>query len=289
MGAAPHARTRFRPGGRPPAEEYRHPAVPGSALGIGAWPRASRSSRRSSPRARDGAAEVRHHRHRRRHRRLLRGRRRDLPTRQQGPRQDRHPLLGRVDRRLGLQRQHHQGRRARLRHGAVRRAVPGLQRRRAVQGSRTRICARCSRCIPSRSRWWRARKPTSAKFDRLQGQALQRRQSGLGHALGDGRAARRDGHEDVGLLARLRAQGRRARPGAVRQQDRRLLLRRRPSVGQHPGSDHDLRRQARAAHRPRGRRAGREASVLREGHDPGRHVRQQPEADARPTACWRRW
>ena len=33
------------------------------------------------------------------------------------------------------------------------------------------------------------------------------------------------------LLARLRAEGRRARPGAVRRQDRRLLLRRRPSVG----------------------------------------------------------
>ena len=114
---------------------------------------------------------------------------------------------------------------------------------------------------------------------RLQGQALQRRQPGVGHALGDGRAARRREHEAIGLRARLRAEGRRARPGAVRQQDRRLLLRRRPSVGQHPGSDDGLRRQARFAHRSRDRRAREEVSVLRERDDPRRDVRQQPGAD----------
>ena len=54
---------------------------------------------------------------------------------------------------------------------------------------------------------------------------------------------------DFALASEL--QGRRARPGAVRRQDRRLLLRRRPSVRQHPGSDHDLRREAGLAHRAR--------------------------------------
>ncbi len=42
--------------------------------------------------------------------------------------------------------------------------------------SRTRTCARCSRCIPSRSRWSPARRPASA-VHRPQGQARQRRQS----------------------------------------------------------------------------------------------------------------
>ncbi len=54
---------------------------------------------------------------------------------------------------------------------------------------------------------------------------------------------------DFGLACR--AQGRRARPGALRREDRRLLLRGRPSVGEHPGSDHDLRREARPADRAR--------------------------------------
>ena len=81
------------------------------------------------------------------------------------------------------------------------------------------------------------------KLRRLQGQALQRRQPGLGHARLDGGAARRDGLEDRRLLARLRAEGRRARPGAVRRQDRRLLLRRRPPVSANiQDPDHHLRR-----------------------------------------------
>ena len=49
------------------------------------------------------------------------------------------------------------------------------------------------------------------ELHRLQGQAFQRRQSGLGHARLDGGAAGRYGLEDVGLRARVRAQGRRAR------------------------------------------------------------------------------
>ncbi len=98
-----------------------------------------------------------------------------------------------------------------------------------------------------------------------------------------------DEHEDQRLRARLRAQGRRARPGAVRQQDRRVLLRRRPPLGQHPGSDHRLRREAGLAHRARDRRAGEEVSVLRLRDDPRRHVREQPASRPRPTACWRRW
>ena len=46
------------------------------------------------------------------------------------------------------------------------------------------------------------------------------------------------------------AQGRRARPRPLRREDRWLLLRRRAPVGQHPGSDHELRRQARAPDGP---------------------------------------
>ena len=58
-------------------------------------------------------------------------------------RQDaRHPLLGRIDRRLGLQRQHDQGRRARFRHGAVRRAVQFSERPGRIQGQRVRRTAR---------------------------------------------------------------------------------------------------------------------------------------------------
>ena len=72
-----------------------------------------------------------------------------------------------------------------------------------------------------------------------------------------------DGLEDHGLLARRRAQGRRAGHGAVRQQDRRLLLRRRSSVRRHPGSDDRVRRKADLAHRPGRRCAGQGASVLR--------------------------
>ncbi len=86
---------------------------------------------------------------------------------------------------------------------------------------------------------------------RLQGQTLQRRQPGLRHARVAGGDARRDGLEALRFLARLRIEGRRARPGAVRRQDRRLHLRRRPPVGEHPGSDHLLRREARVADRSR--------------------------------------
>ncbi len=53
------------------------------------------------------------------------------------------------------------------------------------------------------------------------------------------------------FLARIGAEGRRARPRAVRRQDRRLLLRGRPPVGQHPGPDHHLRREAGVADRCR--------------------------------------
>ena len=49
------------------------------------------------------------HRHRRHHRRVLSDRRRDLPPCQPEAERDRHPLLGRIDRRLGLQHQHRAG------------------------------------------------------------------------------------------------------------------------------------------------------------------------------------
>ena len=135
-----------------------------------------------------------------------------------------------------------------------------------------------------------ARKEANIKtLRRLQGQALQRRQPGLGHARLDGGTARADGLEALRLLARLGAQGRRARPGAVRRQDRRLLLRRRPPERQHPGSDDLVRRQARVADRSGGRQAGRRQAVLRQGDDPRRPVSEQPGCDARPMACSPRW
>ena len=81
------------------------------------------------------------------------------------------------------------------------------------------------------------------------------------------------------FCARLRAEGRRARPGAVRRQDRRLLLRRRPSVGEHPGPDHDLRREARVADRPGDRQAGQGEALLRQGDDPGWPLSEQPAGD----------
>ena len=125
----------------------------------------------------------------------------------------------------------------------------------------------------------RAQGSQHQEVHRLQGQALQRRQPRLGHARGDGGAAHGAAHEDVGLFARLGAEGGRARPGAVRQQDRRLLLRRRPSVGQHPGPDHDLRRAARLAYRSGDRQAGEGAPLLRLRDHSGRPVREQPATD----------
>ena len=159
--------------------------------------RRGRARRRRLQHARRRAAEVHHHRHRRRHRRLLRGRRRDLPAGQQGPRQARHPLLGRVDRRLGVQHQHDQGGRARHRLRAVRRAVQRRQGPGPVQGRRRlrRPARGVLACTRSRSRCVARKEANVKSVRRLQGQALQRRQPGLGHARVDGRAARRDGLE----------------------------------------------------------------------------------------------
>lgn len=57
---------------------------------------------------------------------------------------------------------------------------------------------------------------------------------------------------------------RRARSGAVRQQDRRLRIRRRQPGGQHPGPDDDLRRQAGGRHhRPRPSTSWSRTTVLR--------------------------
>ena len=145
------------------------------------------------------------------------------------------------------------GRRARFRRGAVRRAVP---RRQGQQGIREgRQVRRSARGLlgPSgavhgagaqgsqhhrSSRTSRASASTSA----IRARARAPRWTNCSSAMG---------WTTVELRAGLRAEGRRARRRAVRQQDRRLLLRRRPSVGEHPGSDHDLRRQAGAADRRR--------------------------------------
>src|SRR5262245_22818371 len=83
---------------------------------------------------RAGPAKVHNHRYRGRHGRLLCGRRRGLSHAEQGPHQDQHSLLGRIDRRLSVQRQCHQVGRARFRHDAVRRAVQRRQGPPAVQG-----------------------------------------------------------------------------------------------------------------------------------------------------------
>ena len=114
------------------------------------------------------------------------------------------------------------------------------------------------------------------KFEDLKGKRVNVGNPGSGTRASMDELLARDRLEDLRLLAGLRAEGRRARPGAVRQQDRRLLLRRRPPVGQHPGPDHELRRQARVAHRAGSRQADHGRPVLRQGHDPGRHVLQQP-------------
>ena len=61
-----------------------------------------------------------------------------------------------------------------------------------------------------------------------------------------------------------------------------------PPVGEHPGPDDVLRREARVADRARRRQAGRRQAVLREGDDPGRALSEQSRGDATPTACWPR-
>ena len=252
--------------------------------------RGGRALGRHAVAARRGPAEIHHHRHRRRHRRLLRCGRRDLPPRQQGPRQARHPLFGRVDRRVGVQRQHDQGRRTRHGLRPVGRAVQRHQGHGPVQGRR-RLGRPARRVLGAPGAVHRGRAQGSRRQDvhRLQGQALQRRQSGLGHARVDGRAADRHELEDGRFLARLRAQGRRARPGAVRRQDRRLLLRGRPSVGEHPGPDDVLRREAGLADRPRRRQAGRRASRTTPRRRSLPACTRTIPRPRRPTACWRRW
>jgi TRAP-type uncharacterized transport system substrate-binding protein len=132
-----------------------------------------------------------------------------------------------------------------------------------------------------------ARKEAGGKLRRLQGQALQRRQprfSGTRASMEE--TAERDGLEAGRLLARLRAQGRRARRRTVRQQDRRLLLRRGPPQRQHPGPDHDLRRQAGAADRPGGRQAGADKPVLRQGQRSRAACTPATRTRHLPTACW---
>ena len=106
-----------------------------------------------------------------------------------------------------------------------------------------------------------ARKELNAtKFEDLKGKRVNVGNPGSGTRASMDELLDGAGLEDLRLLARLRAEGRRARPGAVRQQDRCLLLRRRPPLRQHPGPDHELRRQAGLDHRAGGRQAARRAS-----------------------------
>ena len=157
------------------------------------------------------------------------------------------------------------------------------------EGRRVRRAARRDGAAPGAVHGAGAQGSEREELRRLQGQALQRRQSRLGHALLAGRADRRHGLEARRFLARLRAEGRRARPGALRRQDRRLLLRRRPPVGEHPGPDHGVRREARLRDRSGGRQAGEGEAVLRQGDDPRRAVSRTTRSRPRPTACSRRW
>ena len=154
-----------RHGGRPRRDRRaacrghrdRHRRPPARGVGIPPDPpRGDRTMKRHHPRhrlrhrrglrraGRGGTAEVPHHRHRRRHRRLLRRGRRHLPPGEQGPRQARHPLLGGIHRRLGVQHQHDQGGRAGPRRDAVRRDVQRGQGPRASSRTPapTATCAR---------------------------------------------------------------------------------------------------------------------------------------------------
>ena len=212
---------------------------------------------------RHGAAEIRHHRHRRRHRRVLRRGRRDLPAGEQGPRQARHPLLGGIDRRLGVQRQHHQGRRARPRRRAVRRAVQRRQGRRPVQGRRRLRRPALGLCalhpepftvLARKEAEHQELRPTS----RASSFNVGNPGSGTRASMEELLAAMGWKLSDFALASELKADEH--GPALCDGKIDGFYLRRRPPVGQHPGPDHDLRREARADHRPRGRQADDRAS-----------------------------
>ena len=153
------------------------------------------------------AAAVRHHRHRGCHWRLLRCRRCDLPPDEQGQGRTWHPLLGREHWRLGLQREHDQGRRARLWRCAIGRAVQRGEGGGAIQGGRS--LWRLARGVRPACRT--ADRPCAQGRERdadggLQGQALQRRQPRLGPARHGGDVVAGAGHEHGGFFARVRTQ-----------------------------------------------------------------------------------
>ena len=127
-------------------------------------------------------AKIHDHRHRRRDRRVLRRGRRHLPPGQQGPRQARHSLLRGIDRGLGVQREHDQGRRARSRRRAIRRSVQRVQGSDAVQGRRLHRPAR--RHEPASRAFHRAHAQGAQRevVRRHEGQEVQRRQPRLGDA-----------------------------------------------------------------------------------------------------------
>jgi TRAP transporter TAXI family solute receptor len=130
---------------------------------------------------RPGAAEVRHHRHRRCDRRVLRGRRRDLPPDEQGPRPARHPLLGRST--GGSVYNVNTIKAGELDFGVTQSdvAVQRHEGRKPVQGRRARKDLRSVFSMHPEPLTVLARKEANVTSDRrLQGQALQRRQPGLG-------------------------------------------------------------------------------------------------------------
>jgi TRAP-type uncharacterized transport system substrate-binding protein len=142
--------------------------------------------------------------------------------------------------------------------------------------ARTRICARCFRCTPSPSPCWRARKSTPRSFEALKGKRFNVGNPGSGTraSMEELLSAWAGTWASFSLASELKADEHGA--GAVRQQDRRLLLRRGPSQRQHPGPDHHLRRQAGAADRPGGGQAGRQRALLRQGQHSRRPVRRPP-------------
>ncbi len=111
-----------------------------------------------------------------------------------------------IDRRLGVQHQHHPRRRARLRRRPVRLAVPRRQRHQGVrEGRRVQRAARGVLGPPRAVHGAGAQGSQRHEVRGLQGQALQRRQPRLRHARLDGGTARRDGLENRPTSRSLRS------------------------------------------------------------------------------------
>ena len=154
--------------------------------------------------------------------------------------------------------------------------------------ARSPTCARSSRCIPSRSRCWRARKPASpssrtsrasASTSAIRAPARAPRWRNCSTALGWKTS-------DFSLASELKADEH--GPALCDNKIDGFYY----GVG-HPSADiqdptTSCGAKLIALDRAGGRQADRGQPLLRQGHHPGRHVCQQSEPDRRPMACWRR-